>query len=771
MFGASAREWTHGFLLLATYAAAAWFGLRWAMVSGAASPVWPAAGIGLAALLVWGKRLWPAISLGTLIAYQLNDNPNPLWTQLIAGLGNGLATVVAASVHDWVAGEKPKFPGVRETAGLLLASAALTLCSTSAGVGALQLAGAIQPGMLAQVAAGWLFGDWAGAMIVGALLLSWRDGSVMRAPLGERLQLPLAIALTAFVVTFVFTLPSGPRAWLVYPPLVWAALATRVRGASLSLTLLTAISIYGTHRGLGPFGSVPPDVRAGLGLLQQYLVITAATILLLAAIADERRWESKLRRTAEQLVERDGQLALAIEHVPAGIAMYDRDMRYIAASERHRADCGLAGSPVGRLHSDLFPDFPEELRAIHRKVLDEGAEYREEESEIALPDGRTRRLRWGARPWRCADGKIGGLVLFSEDVTERHAAEQRERLLTTEVDHRAKNLLAVVQSVVQLTRAETMAEFKASVEGRIQALARTHSLLADSRWDGVELTRLIEDELAPYALDTRVSMDGPPLRLLPPAAQSLGLILHELVTNAVKYGVLGVLGGRVAIRWGVGERWGGSDQRFILLWIESGGRPTQEPEHRGFGSTLIQASVRNQLHGAVAYEWGDQGVEIKLDIPCDALLRRAPAEDDVASPGDAPDPAAFRKPSSCRVLVLEDEPLIALQLEDSLIEGGCEVVGVASTVEQALEMIEQRRPTAAVLDINLGDVTSFTVADRLTALALPFIFCTGYAGAAAVPDRFAAVPVIRKPFNPRTITAWFIEPSEERAKVGPRHSV
>jgi two-component sensor histidine kinase len=203
-----------------------------------------------------------------------------------------------------------------------------------------------------------------------------------------------------------------------------------------------------------------------------------------------------------------------------------------------------------------------------------------------------------------------GILGISRDITERKRDEEREKLLAREVDHRAKNLLAVVQSVVQLTQASDAEELKAGIIGRIQALARAHTLLADARWDGAQLGDLVREELAPY-LDNaadRVTVNGPALLLRPAAAQSLAMVLHELATNAVKYGALSSPTGMLDVEW---TR---TPDLLQLNWAERGGPSVKQPGENGFGTKIIRASIERQLHGELVQDWNGAGLTCTIRI-------------------------------------------------------------------------------------------------------------------------------------------------------------
>ncbi|PWS36656.1 hypothetical protein DFH01_16085 [Falsiroseomonas bella] len=206
------------------------------------------------------------------------------------------------------------------------------------------------------------------------------------------------------------------------------------------------------------------------------------------------------------------------------------------------------------------------------------------------------------------------------DVTERRRAEERQLLLAREVDHRAKNALAVVQAIVGLTRHSDPEQFRAAVTGRIAAMARAHTLLAREGWGSAELRELIEAEVAPHSSAMqdgmeRVAISGPSVALAPGAAQPLAMALHELATNAAKYGALTSPAGRVRVAWAATE-----DGGLALRWIEEGGPELEgPPQRRGFGSSVIRNTVERQLGGRVRFDWPRGGLDLTLSLPAAQL--------------------------------------------------------------------------------------------------------------------------------------------------------
>jgi two-component sensor histidine kinase len=187
---------------------------------------------------------------------------------------------------------------------------------------------------------------------------------------------------------------------------------------------------------------------------------------------------------------------------------------------------------------------------------------------------------------------------------ELQTAIERQAFLAREVDHRAKNAMAVIQSIVRLTRATTAEDYGAAIEGRVQAMARAHSLLSQARWEGADLYKLIEEEMAPY---DRVHLDGVTVLLKPHVSQTLALAIHELATNAAKYGALSSPTGEVDVVWRM------KSDCVEVIWTERGGPPTKEPTRSGFGSMLIQ-SVSQHLHGTVQFDWREIGLECTLTV-------------------------------------------------------------------------------------------------------------------------------------------------------------
>ncbi|WP_108501467.1 response regulator [Paracoccus indicus] len=327
------------------------------------------------------------------------------------------------------------------------------------------------------------------------------------------------------------------------------------------------------------------------------------------------------------------------------------------------------------------------------------------------------------------------------DITERKQAEEVRSLLIGELNHRIKNTLANVQAIARqsLRQSESLSQFETSFGGRLQALARAHSILSDATWTSAPLDQLIDDQISSGTLDgERLRRNGPLVDLAPDTMLRLALTLHELGTNAAKYGALSVPGGMVHLDWALEQG------QLRLTWCEIGGPTVTAPEQSGFGTTLITAAGGGDNASASA-EWNPEGViwTIRLSDGVTRLKTLQPSSEPAASPV-AERPASL---SDCRVLLVEDEPLVALDLRYELEDAGATVVAVARTVAEALEKIRSNHVDIALLDGNLKGEPVHDVAALLTQRGVQFCFVSGY-GREHLPEGYDQAPLIEKPFRP-----------------------
>lgn len=394
---------------------------------------------------------------------------------------------------------------------------------------------------------------------------------------------------------------------------------------------------------------------------------------------------------------------------------------------------------------------PPELHAEEDKVLAKlkrGERIDHYETVRVARDGRRIDISLTVSPVRDRSGRVIGASKVARDVGERKQAEILQRLLVEELNHRVKNTLATVQSLVSqsLRRAKSPADFATSFSGRLQALAKAHELLTQARMQGAELTDLVREQVfLGETDDARIACSGPWLMLDAQPAIHLAMVLHELATNARKYGALSVPGGRLEVTW---EMLTNGGRSLLMVWQESGGPKVSAPGTRGFGSTLIEQTL--QAHGGTAsLHYAADGVtcEIRLPLPQEAR----PSIGTYPAPARIAAAALEHRLSSAvaakkRMLVVEDEPLVAMDVEESLTAAGYEVVGPAGNLEHAKRLIGEAAFDAALLDVNLSGHPVDELAAALTQKGIPFAFVTGY-GREALPRGFAQAVMLSKPFS------------------------
>jgi PAS domain S-box-containing protein len=226
-------------------------------------------------------------------------------------------------------------------------------------------------------------------------------------------------------------------------------------------------------------------------------------------------------------------------------------------------------------------------------------------------DGSSINISLTVSPIKDGQGKVVGASKIARDISERARAEAQINMLAREAEHRAKNLLSTVQATVHLSQSDTPEGLKRAIEGRIQALSNVHQLFVESRWAGAEIESLVKDELAPYSgdQDMRVRIEGPEQLLEPVAAQAMAVALHELATNAAKYGALSVSHGQVQVTWSRDP-----EGRLVLRWSETGGPPVTPPTRRGFGTRVLETIIQHQLNGEIRREWRAEGLVCEIMI-------------------------------------------------------------------------------------------------------------------------------------------------------------
>ena len=376
-----------------------------------------------------------------------------------------------------------------------------------------------------------------------------------------------------------------------------------------------------------------------------------------------------------------------------------------------------------------------------------GSHSYETEFRVRRPNGE---MRWCFGTAAATLDENNSLVRISgvtTDITDRKLAEERQSYLAREVDHRARNVLAVVQSILRLTKSKNIDDYVAAVEGRIKALSHAHMLLSESRWAGADLGRLVREELDPYRGGDAVSTEGPETVLDPRRAQTLALAIHELATNAAKYGALNSPSGKVKLIWQCHE------SGLTIQWLESGGPQVRAPDTQGYGTRVILASLE-QIGGRARFDWRPTGLHCSLSMPLDTKIRLRNGRDG-SRPSVTKPVFSFKLTSDRKnVLLVEDESMVAMMVEKILAEFGLSVVGPYGTLDDAMRAATETRLDAAILDINLEGQLVYPVADFLMAKGVPTAFISGYGGE-SVDRRYEHIPLMQKPIDRRMLLHLF----------------
>lgn len=361
-----------------------------------------------------------------------------------------------------------------------------------------------------------------------------------------------------------------------------------------------------------------------------------------------------------------------------------------------------------------------------------------------------------SEPWGVHDLQLAESLLSTMISAERRMLDHirsRQNLMIDELNHRVRNILALIRSVSRQARKsnETFESYRAALEQRINALAAAHDLGSGQGVDSVYLRRIISLETNPYLSDdpNRVSVTGEEYWIVADKAPLFALLLHELATNAAKYGALSTPDGRLSIHIG-------KDADGVrLTWQEEGGPQVVAPENRGFGSTLIESAVPYELGGSSELSFLSEGLRADIWIPLEVFVVN-PTQ---AAPGDLDDATLVAPPEELRlpegkVLLVEDNFMLTIDMVDMLKEVGVKKVITAANVTDALRAIELSKPYFAVLDVNLGvsGETSDAVAGRLRSLNIPFAFATGYGSDSLVTSEYD-VPILTKPINAPELAA------------------
>jgi len=578
---------------------------------------WPASGVAAGALVALGPRARLPVAVGaavaTIVANLMGDRT--LVSALVFAICNAGEALLAGWLIQRYFGLNFALDRLSHVLGLVTAAVVATAISGIGGTaGFLYFHSSTAP--ILSTWQHWFASDALGILTVAPLIIEFASVAREPPPRGELIEGILGLTALVCISAFVLFLPQGhwgiviPIAAL-FPLLLWLAARCRPMFAAGAAFIIAFALVCMTTFGIGYFGDsmVSADQRI-MGAQASILAISLCALVLASLFAERRHHEAALF---------EGQARLQEALTAGGVMAFEWNTRSNASNRSDNAAQILGLDPnkpfsaaefLERVHPDDRADFKARIRTVspdkpsYKKTFrfrcPDGREIWLEESSIAEFDSAGQCLR------------LKGLTL---DITERKLSDERQGLLIAELDHRVKNLLARVAVITSYTRqgSNSIDQFVQVLDRRIQSMAAAHSLLSQSRWSGVNLADLVHSQLAPYATTANTTIGGPDVTLTPTVTQAVAMALHELVTNAVKYGALSNPSGHVAVNWHqpVDEE----ASRVKIEWRESGGPPVVRPAKAGYGTSLIREMIPHELGGTVDLAFVTDGVCCRIEVP------------------------------------------------------------------------------------------------------------------------------------------------------------
>jgi PAS domain S-box-containing protein len=571
---------------------------------------WPAAGVSSGVLIALGRDAgWPVAvgaMVATIIAGLMGDRN--VWSGTVLAFCNAGEALLAALLIARYFGSGFALDRLRNVLGLLGAAVVATATSGIGGTVAFKLFHS-PTAPVWTTWQHWFASDAVGIITVAPLVIGLAESLRKPPPANEILE--GVVALLALVVMTVIIVSLPPEPWqtmvpvaLLFPILLWLAARCRPVFAAAAAFIVSVTIVWTTTFGIGHFGD--PGLQIGdriMGARAAILGVALCVYVLAALFAERRQHEARLQEALT------AGAVTAFEWNPGnGVSQRSENAVQILGLGPHQNS--TAAQFLARVH----PDDRARFKALIKRVSVDDPFY-SITFRFMRPDGREVWLEETSRAEFDTTGHLVRLKGLTRDITRRKQAEKRQDLLIAELDHRVKNVLARVAAVVIHTRrrCETMDEFVKALHGRIQSMAAAHALLSQSRWSDVGLTDLIRHQLAPYTTDANVDASGPEIMLTSAQTQAVAMVMHELVTNAAKYGALSRPEGRVSVSW---DRTGADAAPILtIMWREVGGPPIAAPVRSGYGSALIRDLVPHELGGSVDLKFPSDGASCKIEIP------------------------------------------------------------------------------------------------------------------------------------------------------------
>jgi PAS domain S-box-containing protein len=579
---------------------------------------WPASGVAAGVLIALGPGArWP-VAIGamaaTIVANLLGDRT--FAGAITFALCNAGEAMLTAGLIERQFGSDFSLDRLRRVLGLLAAAIFGTAVSGVGGTLGFKLFhGSTAPSLT--IWQHWLASDALGIVTVAPLLIGVAAAARDPPPQSEAIEGAVALVAITVMSALVIFLPHESWATVVpiallFPLLLWLAARCRPVFAAAAAFIVALTIVWTTTFGIGYFGDPNLPIADRIRSAQAGILTTSLCAFVLAALfAERRRHEAALSEGAARLQE-----ALTAGAVTA----FEWNVRTGSSHRSENAAKILGYEPqapftathfLARIHAADRARFEAHVRSVRPDSPSYTVTFR-----VMRPDGQEMWLEETATAEFDVAGQCVRIKGLTIDITGRKRADEHQRLLIAELDHRVKNVLARVAVVATYTRqgSSTMDEFIQALDRRIQSMAVAHELLSQGHWQGVRLADIVHHQLAPYATDANTTTGGPDITLTAAATEALGMVLHELVTNASKYGALSIPDGRVSVSWECRNS-GDAATSLMIVWRETGGPPVSAPTQYGYGTSLIRDLIPHELGGTVDLAFSSAGVCCTIEIP------------------------------------------------------------------------------------------------------------------------------------------------------------
>jgi PAS domain S-box-containing protein len=560
--------------------------------------------------------------VGTVASNLMSDRTLP--AAVFKGLCNIGEPVIAAWLLERWFGPEFSLGDLRRVLGFLTAAAVATAISAIGGAATIILLQTKAPYW--DVWRVWFLSDGIGIVVVAPLIIEFSRALRELPSRRETIEGAVVLTLLTLISTYVYAYPT--QSWISFDPdafalplLLWLAARWPPPFAIAGAFLVSVAAMTTTLFGIGHLSDVGLAIIERVhGVQTTVMMVTVFTLVLVALFAERRRSEQTLKQSKDRL-----QLALDGAELGAFSAnlitsRLECDAR-TALLHGHNAAPATIKESRRFVHADDLAQIDAAMVEACRRGGAWNAEYRVLHPPDHIYAGETRWVAVEASIVRDSQGAPVGLLGIARDITDRKRAEERQRTLNAELDHRVKNVLATVSTVAARTMdaSSSMRHFVASLDGRIRSMARTHELLSATQWHGISVRELVRRELAPYSTGGNTEINGADVILKVEAGQAMGMVLHELATNAAKYGALSAQNGHVSIRW---ERRLNGDPCFPLFfeWQEIGGPSVVAPKNSGFGTSTIRDLIPYEFGGKVDLAFAASGIQCRLELPGNWLI-------------------------------------------------------------------------------------------------------------------------------------------------------